>query len=66
MARSAERQSGGVLHTFPQPLHGYAMSSASIGDSGKPADDSMLIKSWVARTQVYCSSRQQTLGLAYR
>ena len=38
----AERQQDGVLHTSPQPLHGYAASSCSMGDSGRPAGESII------------------------
>ena len=40
----AERQPGGVKHTSPHPLQGYAASSCSIGDSGKPEAESMIIR----------------------
>lgn len=63
----AERQHGGVKHTSPHPLHGYAASSCSIGDSGKPDDESIIIRgTGVARTQLCYGNRQQTSGPAYR
>ena len=39
----AERQHGGVEYTSPHPLHGYAASSCSMGDSGKAEDESIII-----------------------
>lgn len=32
-----------MKRTSPHPLHGYAASSCSIGDSGKPEDESIII-----------------------
>lgn len=36
------QHSGAGQHTSPHPLHGYATSSCSMGDSGKPIEVSMV------------------------